>query len=182
MIDLGFSPEWGYAGLFLIAFLSATLLPLGSEVGVTVMALSGYHRPATWAVATAGNTLGALFNYGLGRWGRTIVDRRRPEAEGKATARAAAALRPEPPRGVSQPPGGGRQGDSAGIGSPATMGCPHPNPLLGAGHRRSAHADRRPGPHSLRRLYLLGHAGKRTALRRSNVLDYIDNYRFITYY
>jgi membrane protein YqaA with SNARE-associated domain len=92
MIDLGFSPEWGYAGLFLIAFLSATLLPLGSEVGVTVMTLSGYHRPTTWAVATAGNTLGALLNYGLGRWGRTIVDRRRPEAEGKATARAAAAL------------------------------------------------------------------------------------------
>ncbi len=57
----------GYFGLFLISFLSATLLPLGSEVAVTAMSLAGYSPWEVLAVATVGNVGGALVNYALGR-------------------------------------------------------------------------------------------------------------------
>lgn len=57
-----------YSGLFLIAFLAATVLPAQSEVGLAGLLLSGDHPAvALVAVASAGNTLGALVNWYLGR-------------------------------------------------------------------------------------------------------------------
>ena len=58
--------------LFAASFVAATLLPTASEVLLYSM-LQGPH-PAwlLWAVATLGNTLGSVLNYGLGtmlwRW------------------------------------------------------------------------------------------------------------------
>lgn len=55
-------------GLFFSAFLAATLLPLQSEAVLVALLLGGAH--ATWlllVVATAGNVLGSLVNWLLGR-------------------------------------------------------------------------------------------------------------------
>ena len=63
-----FSAEAGLWGLFAAAFISATILPGGSEF--VLMALLAKHPDQFWqaiAVATAGNTLGGLTSYWLGR-------------------------------------------------------------------------------------------------------------------
>ncbi len=58
----------GYLGLFLSAFLAATLLPAASEVALGSLVVSGeYSLPALWACATLGNTLGSVVNAALGR-------------------------------------------------------------------------------------------------------------------
>ncbi len=49
------------------SFMSATLLPGGSEVNLVYLLGSSEHAPSTLiAVATLGNTLGGATNYGLG--------------------------------------------------------------------------------------------------------------------
>ncbi len=56
------------AGLFLAAFVAATLIPAQSEVVLVALILAGGHP--LWlllAVATAGNVLGSLAMWGLGR-------------------------------------------------------------------------------------------------------------------
>jgi len=59
----------GYLGLFLSAFLAATILPVWSEaVLVGLTASQGFDIALLWAVATLGNSLGALFNWVLARW------------------------------------------------------------------------------------------------------------------
>ncbi|MGF6694440.1 membrane protein YqaA with SNARE-associated domain [Metapseudomonas resinovorans] len=66
-----------YLGLFVSAFGAATLLPLQSEA-VLVALLLGKTHPA-WAlvaVATAGNVLGSLVNWWLGRYLEHFHDRR----------------------------------------------------------------------------------------------------------
>lgn len=53
--------------LFTSAFLSATLLPGGSEALLAWQVHQGVADPALlWAVATAGNTLGAMTSWGVG--------------------------------------------------------------------------------------------------------------------
>ncbi len=60
-------PEIGLPSVFLVSFLSASLLPLGSEPVVYGMVTL---RPdlfwPTVLVATAGNTLGGVLDYGMG--------------------------------------------------------------------------------------------------------------------
>src|SRR3546814_9056349 len=57
-----------YAGLFLIAFLAATVLPAQSGLGLAGLVVSGSHSVILLvAVASAGNILGAVANWGLGR-------------------------------------------------------------------------------------------------------------------
>lgn len=58
--------EIGYVGLFIAAFLAATILPLSSEVVLSALLLSGYAPVMLILVATIGNVLGSLTNYGLG--------------------------------------------------------------------------------------------------------------------
>lgn len=60
--------ELGYLGLFIAAFLAATILPLSSEVVLSALLLNGWSPIALVAVATVGNVLGSLTNYGLGYW------------------------------------------------------------------------------------------------------------------
>ena len=61
--------ESGYLGLFATAFLAASLIPVSSEVALAV--LSKAEGCDIWllvAVATAGNTLGSIVNWILGRY------------------------------------------------------------------------------------------------------------------
>lgn len=56
-------------GLFLAAFLAATLVPAQSELVLVALLLSGGQDPAVLlAVATAGNVLGAVLNWAAGRF------------------------------------------------------------------------------------------------------------------
>lgn len=72
---------WPFAALFVSALTSATILPGTSEAGLAALV---YARPqawaAAWAVATAGNVLGSMISYAMGRF---FPENRRP-VTGKA--------------------------------------------------------------------------------------------------
>lgn len=72
-------PNIGLAAVFLVSFLSATLLPLGSEP--TLFAVVKANETLFWpaiAVATLGNTLGSIVSYGMGYGARQAFARERP--------------------------------------------------------------------------------------------------------
>jgi membrane protein YqaA with SNARE-associated domain len=58
----------GYAILFLSAFGAATVLPFYSEIAFIGMLEGGFSPFLVWLVATAGNSLGAVVNWVLGRF------------------------------------------------------------------------------------------------------------------
>lgn len=60
--------EFGYVGLFIAAFLAATILPLSSEAVLSVLLLNGLSPTTLILIATVGNVLGSLTNYALGYW------------------------------------------------------------------------------------------------------------------
>ena len=66
-----------YGSLFLTAFAAATILPLQSEALLVTLLSLGEHSP--WllvTVATAGNVLGSVVNWWLGRSIERFQDRR----------------------------------------------------------------------------------------------------------
>lgn len=66
-----------HASLFAIAFLAATILPLQSEAVLAgLMSLSEESWWTLLGIATLGNTLGAVVNWGLGRGIETYQNRR----------------------------------------------------------------------------------------------------------
>ena len=66
-----------YWGLFGIAFLAATILPAQSELGLgALIASNDYNLWALIAVASAGNTLGAVINWALGRVAERLSERK----------------------------------------------------------------------------------------------------------
>lgn len=66
-----------YLGLFMAAFLAATLLPMQSEAVLVGLLLAGQQAPvALLLVATLGNVLGSLVNWLLGRGLERYRDRR----------------------------------------------------------------------------------------------------------
>ncbi|HIF09145.1 MAG TPA: DedA family protein [Sneathiellales bacterium] len=65
-----------FGGLFISAFSAATLLPGSSEALLTALLLAREHHPwALLAVATVGNVLGAVVNWGCGRFLAAFQDR-----------------------------------------------------------------------------------------------------------
>ena len=69
MAWLNISADAGLWGMFIASFLSATLLPGGSEV--VLFALLKLHPEELWpalTLATLGNTLGGMTSYACGRW------------------------------------------------------------------------------------------------------------------
>ncbi|WP_422378540.1 YqaA family protein [Roseibium sp.] len=79
------------AGLFGLSFLAATLFPAGSELGLSAMIVAGTDPVLLLvAVASLGNTLGSLVNWGLGRGAASFSDARwfpvTPEKLDRATA------------------------------------------------------------------------------------------------
>lgn len=68
-MDFVSTAEAGLSGLFLASFLSATLLPGGSEVVLIAVVLRHPDEVASaLALATLGNTLGGMTTYGMARW------------------------------------------------------------------------------------------------------------------
>lgn len=71
-------PEVGLSTVFVVAFVSATLLPLGSEPAV--FALVKLNPELFWPailVATAGNTLGGMLTWAMGLGAHEAVERAR---------------------------------------------------------------------------------------------------------
>lgn len=77
-----------YVGLFFVAFLAATLVPTYSEVLVAGLLAAGYEPIALWAWATAGNTLGSVLNWVLGRYMLHLQDRKWFPFKAEALARS----------------------------------------------------------------------------------------------
>jgi membrane protein YqaA with SNARE-associated domain len=71
-------PEFGLSTLFVVAFVSATLLPLGSEP--VLFGLLKLNPDLFWAaimVATAGNALGGAVTWAMGLGSHQVVDKYR---------------------------------------------------------------------------------------------------------
>lgn len=58
---------WPYLSLAFSAFISATLLPFGSELVLAGLLTQGYPASLLWGIATVFNTLGSVLNWYLGR-------------------------------------------------------------------------------------------------------------------
>ena len=67
---VNFLLDWGYLGLFLGAFLAATILPFSSDVLMVGFLAIGGNVYGAVAVASVGNWLGGLTSYWLGRLGK----------------------------------------------------------------------------------------------------------------
>ena len=65
--------ELGHVGLFIAAFLAATVLPLSSEIVLSGLLLSGLSPVTLVITATTGNVLGSLVNYAFGYWASLFV-------------------------------------------------------------------------------------------------------------
>lgn len=62
--------EYGYIGVFIAAFLAATVLPFSSEVVMSGVLLSGADYWTVMIAATLGNFLGGMSCYWLGSLGK----------------------------------------------------------------------------------------------------------------
>ena len=65
-----------YITLFVVSFLAATLLPLGSEALLVYDISQNYSFLLLWSLATVGNTLGAMVNYWLGLKGEAYLEKK----------------------------------------------------------------------------------------------------------
>ena len=65
-----------YITLFVVSFLAATLLPLGSEALLVYDISQNYSLLLLWSFATVGNTLGSMLNYWLGLKGEAYLERK----------------------------------------------------------------------------------------------------------
>lgn len=62
--------ELGLLGVFIMSFLAATIVPIGSETVVSAVLLSGIDFWLVVTVATLGNTIGGMTGYYLGFLGK----------------------------------------------------------------------------------------------------------------
>lgn len=83
-----------YAGLFIAAFLAATILPFASELPLALVVRSTGDAFWTVVVATAGNYLGACTTYALAR---AAIGRFAPRAEATSPRALATVRRYGPP-------------------------------------------------------------------------------------
>jgi len=82
--------EYGYLGLFVVCFLSATILPLSSEGVLVLYLLLNFDPINCLIVASVSNTLGGATNYFMGRIGKPSTLKklfRRPERYNKLNSR-----------------------------------------------------------------------------------------------
>ncbi len=66
----------GYPSLFALSFLASTVIPVGSEWLLVAMLLNRSDPVAAVAVATIGNTLGAVTTWAIGITGGPVLIRR----------------------------------------------------------------------------------------------------------
>jgi membrane protein YqaA with SNARE-associated domain len=69
MLDPSTLAAWGLPGLFIVAMLAGSIVPMPSEALLVAVIAGGVSPVAAVAVATVGNVLGALSLYLLGVWG-----------------------------------------------------------------------------------------------------------------
>lgn len=81
-------PATALWGLFWTAFAAATILPFYSELLLVGLIKAGHEPWTLWAVASAGNTLGAVLNWFLGAFLMRFSDRRWFPARQKEVERA----------------------------------------------------------------------------------------------
>ncbi len=101
-------PQYGLSTVFVVSFISATLLPLGSEPAVFgLIQLNPQLFWPTILVATAGNTLGGAVSWWMGLGAHKAVDKARGE---HTNVRALAWLKRFGPKAclLSWPARGGR--------------------------------------------------------------------------
>lgn len=82
-------PKFGLSTVFVVAFVSATLLPLGSEP--VVFGLVKLNPDLYWPVvlvATAGNTLGGALDWWMGYGAHKVIDKYRSETASAMHLRA----------------------------------------------------------------------------------------------
>jgi membrane protein YqaA with SNARE-associated domain len=78
-----------YAGLFLAAFVAATLLPAQSELALAALLVAGEQPAAALiAIASVGNVAGSVVNWALGRGVARWRDRRWFPLRARALGRA----------------------------------------------------------------------------------------------
>lgn len=66
----------GYWGLFLMSFLAATIIPMGSEGFLAAMLLNDFDPSLLLISASTGNILGGMSSYALGYLGNwTIIEK-----------------------------------------------------------------------------------------------------------
>lgn len=82
--------ELGLPALFLMSFAASTLLPLGSEWLLAALLVKGADPFSALALATAGNTLGALTTYFIGIYGGPWLIEKCLRMDEKARRRAEA--------------------------------------------------------------------------------------------
>jgi membrane protein YqaA with SNARE-associated domain len=62
--------DLGYWGLFIGSFLAATIVPFSADILLIGMLIAGGSPWAVISIATAGNFIGGLTSYGVGRIGK----------------------------------------------------------------------------------------------------------------
>jgi membrane protein YqaA with SNARE-associated domain len=83
----------GLPALFVLSFLAATVLPLGSEWLLIALILNLFEPQAVVVVATVGNFLGACTTYGVGFWGASFLLKRMLRIDTAQIERATAFFR-----------------------------------------------------------------------------------------
>lgn len=61
---------YGYIGFFIAAFIAGSVFPFSSEAIMVALIAAGLDPVRLVVYGTAGNTLGSMFNYGVGRLGK----------------------------------------------------------------------------------------------------------------
>lgn len=73
--------DWGLFGLFVICFVSSTIIPFPSEAAVIYFLSTDESAFLVLSIATLGNSLGGSTNYFLGKFGRKFTSKNNPRAE-----------------------------------------------------------------------------------------------------
>ena len=68
---INFLISWGYWGMLLAAFLAGSFIPFSSEAVMAGLQAAGLDPMQLVIYGSIGNILGSLFNYGVGRLGKT---------------------------------------------------------------------------------------------------------------
>lgn len=67
---INFMVDWGYAGLFISAFVAGSILPFSSELVMLLLVQIGLNPVVCVIVAALGNTLGGMTCFWMGKLGK----------------------------------------------------------------------------------------------------------------
>lgn len=65
-----FLADYGYAGMFVAAFIAGSVFPFSSEAVMTALLMAGLAPMPLFVWGTVGNIGGSMFNYWVGSFGR----------------------------------------------------------------------------------------------------------------